>query len=87
MLAYCEHYSLVDYNGWKGDWELIGGMPYAMSPAPSISHQIVAGNILTQLNNKIKDKLNGCPDCYALIEVDWEMSNDTVVRTRCFNYL
>ena len=80
MLAYCEHYSLEDYNRWDGDWELIDGMPYAMSPAPGISHQIVAGNILTQLNNEIKDKLNGCPDCYALMEVDWEISNDTVVR-------
>ncbi|WP_428353518.1 Uma2 family endonuclease [Methyloprofundus sp.] len=80
MLAFREHYSLNDYNQWKGDWELVDGMAYAMSPSPSISHQIVAGNILTQLNNVIKNKLSGCPDCYVLMEVDWEISNDTVVR-------
>ena len=38
-LAYLEHYSVRDYESWVGDWELIGGAPYAMSPSPSITHQ------------------------------------------------
>ena len=80
MLAYHEHYTLKEYHQWKGDWELIGGMPYAMSPAPTISHQIISGNILTQLNNSIRDKRKGCSGCHALMEVDWEVSSDTVVR-------
>jgi len=80
MLAYHEHYTLKDYELWEGDWELVNGSPYAMSPAPNISHQVIAGNILTQLNNAIKNELNGRPDCHALMEVDWEVSHDTVVR-------
>jgi len=31
-LAYQEYYTVDDYELWKGDWELIEGMPYAMSP-------------------------------------------------------
>ncbi|MEO1751242.1 hypothetical protein [Thiofaba sp. EF100] len=28
-----EHYTVEDYQHWEGDWELIEGRPYAMSPA------------------------------------------------------
>ncbi len=80
MFAYHEHYTVQDYQQWEGDWELINGMPYAMSPAPTLSHQIVAGNILTELTNKIRQTSENCSDCYALMEVDWEVSHDTVVR-------
>jgi Uma2 family endonuclease len=80
MLAYHEHYTIKDYALWEGEWELIGGMPYAMAPSPNVSHQIVAGNILTQLNNSISNHSTDCKDCFALMEVDWEVSNDTVVK-------
>lgn len=80
MLAYHEHYTVKDYALWEGEWELINGMPYAMAPSPTVSHQIVAGNILTQLNNSIANHSRGCEGCYALMEVDWETSNDTVVK-------
>lgn len=80
MFAYHEHYTFKDYELWDGNWELVNGMPYAMSPAPSISHQVIAGNILTQLNNVVKNKHADCSDCYVLMEVDWEVSHDTVVK-------
>ncbi len=80
MLAYHEHYTVKDYQQWQGDWELIQGMPYAMSPSPTVLHQLVAGNILTELTNQIRHKKDRCTDCYALMEVDWEVSHDTVVR-------
>ncbi len=80
MLAYHEHYTLADYKIWEGDWELVAGTPYAMSPTPSVSHQIVAGNILTQLNNIIRDKHDHCAGCHALMEIDWVVSNDTIVK-------
>lgn len=28
------HYTYQDYEKWEGDWELIRGIRYAMSPAP-----------------------------------------------------
>jgi Uma2 family endonuclease len=40
-------YSYSDYLGWPDEerWELIGGYPYNMSPAPSRRHQEVLGEI------------------------------------------
>jgi hypothetical protein len=29
------HYTYVEYEQWEGQWELIEGIPYAMSPLPS----------------------------------------------------
>lgn len=30
------HYTYDDYVTWEGRWELIQGIPYAMTPAPVI---------------------------------------------------
>ena len=45
-LDYTEHYTLDDYRLWEGDWELIDGSAYAMSPSPMVTHQSVS-DILT----------------------------------------
>ena len=34
-----EYYTYDDYCQWKGDWELIDGVPLAMAPAHMIQHQ------------------------------------------------
>jgi len=75
-LAYTEHYTLTDYQQWLGEWELAEGTAYAMTPSPSVSHQIISVNAVSQL----KDNLNNCPNSYALMETDWEIANDTVLR-------
>ncbi|NPA51584.1 MAG: Uma2 family endonuclease, partial [Aquificae bacterium] len=46
---YLPHYTYEDYKNWEGRWELIDGVPYAMSPAPAPKHQIVSNKIATQL--------------------------------------
>lgn len=74
--AYSEHYTVEDYRLWEGDWELIGGVPYAMAPSPAFVHQEVAGAIHGQLY----EALETCPHCHALFEIDVEFSEDTVVR-------
>jgi hypothetical protein len=33
------HYTYEDYCRWEGQWELIDGIPYAMSPMPRPQHQ------------------------------------------------
>ncbi len=83
-LAYQEFYTADDYSLWDGEWELIGGMPYAMSPSPSVTHQVISTNIATSLKDSLSSKTNSdtkaCKDCLILIETDWQVSNDTVVR-------
>jgi Uma2 family endonuclease len=71
-----EHYTLDDYRHWEGDWELIHGVPLAMSPSPVIQHQRIAMRIASQLD----EALDHCPHCEALFEIDVEFSQDTVVR-------
>lgn len=35
-------YTIEDWRGWEGRWELIHGVAYAMTPAPSPEHQRVS---------------------------------------------
>jgi Uma2 family endonuclease len=80
VLAYQEYYTIEDYQRWQGDWELIEGMPYAMTPSPSVTHQIVSGNIFAELKFAARNNSKYCEHCHILMETDWQISNDTVVR-------
>lgn len=81
-LVYQEYYTVDDYSLWKGDWELIEGMPYAMSPSPSVTHQTVSTNLATALKNCLDstEHFKKCKECIVLMETDWQVTNDTVVR-------
>ena len=76
IVAAIEHYTLDDYRHWEGDWELIRGMPLAMSPSPTIEHQRVSGRLFVQL----AAALEPCLNCEALYEIDVEFSDDTLTR-------
>ena len=71
-----EYYSYDDYCLWEGKWELIEGIPLAMTPSPIISHQALAAKVLNELMNSIGD----CKECLVLAEEDWKVSDDTVVK-------
>jgi Uma2 family endonuclease len=51
-------YSYADYLQWGDDqrWELIGGVPYNMSPASTFTHQRVSSNIHRLFANYLVDK-------------------------------
>ena len=68
-------YTYEDYERWEGRWELINGLPYAMSPSPIIRHQEVSANIWLELKNNSKK----CKYCKALMGVDWKIDEKTVV--------
>jgi Uma2 family endonuclease len=75
--SYLPHYTYGDYCQWQGDWELYGGIPIAVTPSPFGRHQV----LLTRLAWLIQSELeaNGC-ECQAIVELDWVVSDDTVVR-------
>jgi len=73
-----ETYTYDDYKHWEGDWELIYGHPYAMAPSPVGKHQFVMGRIIYQLNKKLEEL--GCNKCFVLGEIDYIISNDTVLK-------
>ncbi len=77
-LDYLPHYTYDDYKLWEGDWELFEGIPVAMSPAPMINHQAIAGLFITKISNEIENK--GCNKCFALGEEDYKLRDDIVLR-------
>jgi Uma2 family endonuclease len=48
-------YNYKDYLNWNDDkrWEIIEGIVYDMSPAPSRSHQEISGEIFRQISNHL----------------------------------
>jgi len=70
------HYTYDDYKLWKGEWELFGGVAVAMSPAPMRKHQSIASEIIYN----IRETLDDCPRCEVLGEVDYKVSEDTLLR-------
>jgi Uma2 family endonuclease len=70
------HYTYDDYKLWEGDWELFDGIAVAMSPAPVRKHQSIASEIIYN----IREALEACPECEILGEVDYKISDDTVLR-------
>lgn len=74
--AVIEHYTLDDFRRWKGDWELIRGVPLAMTPSPGVAHQRVARRFQRQFDEDFDD----CTNCEVFYEIDVEFSADTVTR-------
>jgi Uma2 family endonuclease len=74
---YRPQFSYEDYLIWEGRWELIDGMPYAMSPAPAPNHQDININLAILFKNALKEK---CDKCKAYIPIDWKISENTVVQ-------
>jgi Uma2 family endonuclease len=77
-LKYIPNYRVSDYQSWEGDWELWDGIPVAMSPSPFGIHQWAATSFAASIKNQLDDQ--GCNDCYVLMELDWIVSDRTVVR-------
>ena len=50
------HYSYADIITWPDDarWELIDGIPYNISPAPSLRHQRIVSALMTEFGNFLK---------------------------------
>ena len=74
---YLPHYTLADYALWQGDWELWQGVPIAMTTSPFGRHQWIAGEIGYQFKQSLRED---CEDCFVLMETDWIVAEDTVVR-------
>ncbi len=75
---YLPVYTVDDYNKWKGDWELIDGIPFAMTPSPLGKHQKITGKIVTLINNEAEK----CPntEISAYVELDWIINDTTVLK-------
>lgn len=73
-------YTVADYNMWEGQWELIDGIPYAMSPSPVRAHQRMGKAIMRHLDDALAATKDTCGRCEVVYELDWIIGDDTVVR-------
>jgi Uma2 family endonuclease len=73
---YRPHYTYDDYCQWEGKWELIEGMPYAMSPSPVPAHQ--RASLL--LSIQFEKALSCCKNCKIYPPLDWKITDDTIVQ-------
>ena len=73
---YRPHYTYDEYCQWEGRWELIEGMPYAMSPMPVPEHQRVSLRLSFLFENALAD----CEECTVYPPLDWKISDDTIVQ-------
>ncbi len=71
------YYTYEDYCRWEGQWELIDGIPYAMSPAPRPEHQVIANNLGAEFRSAIKAV--GC-NCKVYQPIDYKVSEDTILN-------
>jgi Uma2 family endonuclease len=79
-------YTYGDYCGWTDGtrWELIDGFAYAMAPAPTRAHQVVVGELFTQINVQLRGRQ--CRPFVAPFDVRLPRANeaddsiDTVVQ-------
>ena len=71
------HYTYEDYEQWEGQWELIEGIPYAMSPLPVPKHQRIAGNLLTEFRTALKSCKN---NCRVYQPIDYKITDHTILQ-------
>jgi len=83
-----EKFTLDQWRTWpEGErWELIGGVAYAMSPAPRVPHQRLSLSLSSALNAFLEGK--DCEPFYAPVDVFLPKgdpdSSDTVVQPDVF---
>ncbi len=72
------HYTYEEYCLWEGRWELIEGIPYAMSPAPAPRHQWISSNIKYEIKDATKK--SGCTNCKVYDFIDIKVTEDTILQ-------
>lgn len=74
---YIPHYTVADYSRWEGDWELFDGIAVSMAPGPFGPHQSLGRKLMRLLEDAL---LSAKCDAEVTYELDWIVSDDTVVR-------
>ena len=70
------HYTYEDYVQWEGKWEVIDGIPYAMSPSPMPKHQLISANLIAEFRQQLKK----CTTCKVYQPIDYLVAEDTILQ-------
>ena len=76
-------YTYKDYLNWPDEerWEIIDGVPYSMSPAPSVNHQRISREIGRQFANYLLDKTCEVFDAPFDVRLAVADEDDTNIQT------
>ncbi|MBO9683875.1 MAG: Uma2 family endonuclease [Flavisolibacter sp.] len=72
------YYTYKDWVHWEGQWELIEGHPFAMSPAPTPSHQRTCAKIISKLEQAVEN--SHCKKCQVYNFIDYKIQDDTILQ-------
>ena len=72
------HYTYDDWVHWEGQWELIDGFPFAMSPMAVPKHQRITSALAFELGLALRE--SGCKNCHVYDPIDYKISEDTIVQ-------
>ncbi len=70
------HYTYNDWILWEGQWELIDGIPYAMSPMPVPEHQRIAMSLGAEFTMVLKS----CKKCSVYQPIDYKVAEDIILE-------
>ena len=70
------YYIYDDLQDWEGRWELIDGIPYAMSPSPIPKHQRISGSLYYEFRRA----MNNCKSCIPYMPLDYLLTIDTILQ-------
>lgn len=73
---YIPHYTYSDWLNWEGRWELIEGVPIAMSPMPLPEHQRIANELSTEFTLALRE--SKCTNCKVYHPLDYKITDDTI---------
>ncbi|CAN5628132.1 hypothetical protein BH10BAC3_BH10BAC3_29120 [soil metagenome] len=72
------NYTYDDWLIWEGRWELIDGIPIAMSPLPVPKHQRIASAINYEFVSAIKK--SKCKKSAVYEPLDYKVADDTILQ-------
>lgn len=76
-------YTISDYQTWEGRWELLDGVAFDMTPAPSIKHQRMSMRLERLVSEALSEarRKSGSGDCELFhAPVDVFLNPNTVVQ-------
>lgn len=71
------YYTYSEWVRWEDQWELIDGLPYAMSPSPLPKHQRVAVALSVEIELGLRAKKCSCK---AYQPIDYKVTDDTILQ-------
>jgi Uma2 family endonuclease len=71
------YYTYNEWKHWQDRWELIDGVPYAMSPSPLPKHQRIATAISVELEIMLRSEKCSCS---VYQPIDYKVAEDTILQ-------